>query len=253
MDELERKLRSALTEMAEEVSPSHHAWAEQERRLALKSRRNRVRPALMAAVAAAVVALIAVPVVVLNSRSAPVDMGAVPMPPNTGSTDIPLPSGEENKIPYRTNDGETLTTGPLVVGTRSEARESVYVYAYTVRSAKGQSLCFATNVEGREINGPEQAQYGGPSCVPIAKPRSGYSWGMSPAPTTTNIGGTYVYVMSKPASKLLVRDISEKLIASQQRSYGEEFTLFVATMDSAQPAKAWTVTDAADKVLQHGP
>ena len=35
MDELEHKLRSALTEMAEEVPPSHHAWAEQERRLAV--------------------------------------------------------------------------------------------------------------------------------------------------------------------------------------------------------------------------
>lgn len=249
-DELEHKLRSALTEMAEGVPPSHHAWAEQERRLAMKSRRNRVRPALMAAVAAAVVALIAVPVMVLNSRTAPVDMGAEPLPPSTRSADL-LPDGRE-KVAYRAETGETLTSGPMIVGVRGTSRPSVYVYAYTVRSPKGPTLCFAANAEGNEINGTEQAEHGAPSCAPIARPRTGYSWGMREAPAG-NAGDTYVYVMSKPAAGFMVRDVNGKLIVSEQKASGDEFTMFAAYMESPQQPKAWTVKDAADKVLQNGP
>jgi hypothetical protein len=252
MDELERKLRSALTEMAEEVSPSHHAWAEQERRLALKSRRNRVRPALMAAVATAVVALIAVPVMVLNSRTVHVDEGAAPMPTETGpSADVTFPDGQK-KIPYRADDGETLTAGPMVVGTKGTRDQMVNVYAYTIRDPKGQSLCYATNVEGNEINGTQQPEYGAPSCLPISKPRTGYSWGVSEVPAG-NIGGTYVYVMSKPADRLMLRDVNERLIVSQTKFSSDDFTVFVAYMDSKQPPKAWTVKDSADVVLQNGP
>jgi hypothetical protein len=67
MDELERQLRSALTEMAGRVPPSHDAWAEHQRRLARQKSR---RPVLMVAAAAAVVALIAIPVLLLNMRPA---------------------------------------------------------------------------------------------------------------------------------------------------------------------------------------
>jgi hypothetical protein len=255
MDELEHKLRSALTEMAEGVPPSHHAWAEQERRLAMKSRRSRVRPALMAAVAAAVVALIAVPVVILNSRNAPVEMGAEP-PLITGDSGPPttqFPNGQTAKIPYRPTNGETLSAGPMVVGSAGTRENNVYVYTYAVLSAKGQSLCFATNADGNEINGPEQVEYGAPSCTPIAKPKSGFSWGMRQAPVSTNAGGTYVYVMSRPADKLMARDVNERLIVSQQKALGDEFTLFVTYMDSQPPAKAWTVKDATGADLQHGP
>jgi hypothetical protein len=251
MDELEHKLRSALTEMAEEVPPSHHAWAEQERRLAMKSRRHRVRPALMAAVAAAVVALIAVPVMVLNSRTAPVEMGAEQLPSTTGSADVRLPDGRE-KIAYRADAGEPLTSGPMIVGVQGTSKPTVYMYAYTVQSPKGQMLCFAANAEGNEINGTEQAEHGAPSCAPIARPRSGYSWGMREVPAG-NSGDTYVYVMSKPADGFMVRDINGRLIVSEQKAYGDEFTMFAAYMESREQPKAWTVKDAADKVLQNGP
>jgi hypothetical protein len=202
-----------------------------------------------------VVALIAVPVVVLNSRSAPVDMGAEPpaAPNLTPSGELTLPNGQK-RVRYRSTDGETLSTEPMVVGTRQVARgsQSTYVYAYTVRSAKGSTLCFAANVDGNEINGPEQADHGAPICSPIGKPKSGYSWGMREVPVTGNVGGTYVYVMSKPADVLMLRDVNERLIVAQQKAVGAEFTVFVAYMDSKQPPKAWTVKDAADQVLQHG-
>lgn len=205
----------------------------------------------MAAVAAAVVALIAVPVMVLNSRTAPVEMGAEQLPPVTGSADVQLPDGRQ-KIAYRAEAGETLTSGPMIVGVRGSDRPTVYVYAYTVRSTRGQSLCFAANAEGNVINGPEQQEHGSPSCGPIVAPRSGYSWGSREAPAG-NSGDTYVYVMSKPAAAFMVRDVNGRLIVSEQKAAGDEFTMFAAYMESPQQPKAWTVKDATDKVLQNGP
>jgi hypothetical protein len=200
--------------------------------------------------------LIAVPVVILQSRSAPVEMGSEP-PLITAS---PGPSEETRfsddgtaKIPYRSQNGETVSAGPMVVGSKGTPGQPIYVYAYTVRSPKGQSLCFAVNEEGNEINGAEQAAHGTPNCAPIAQPKSGFSWGMAQAAVSTNAGATYVYVMSKPADKLMLRDVNDRLIVAQQRATNDEFTMFVAYMDSKQVPKAWTVKDAAGTDLQHGP
>ncbi|MBP2321905.1 hypothetical protein JOF56_002290 [Kibdelosporangium banguiense] len=256
MDELERKLRSALTEMAEGVPPSHNAWTEQERRLALKSRRNRVRPALMAAVAAAVVALVAVPVVIFNVRNAPVDAGAVPLVTDTpDASPRSRPSSDQGKkVGYRSLGDEQLSTDPMVIGMLSPAKEPVAVYAYTVRTAKGlDQLCFAQNREGQEINGSEQAKYGQPQCSPLTRPKTGFSWGVRQAPGSGNAGATYLYVMSQPAATLMLRDANERLIVAQQKSTGAEFTVFVGYMDSKQPPKAWTVRDIDTRVLQNGP
>ncbi|MET0237936.1 MAG: hypothetical protein ABW224_25075 [Kibdelosporangium sp.] len=262
MDELEQRLRSALTELAEEVPPSHHAWDEQQRRLALKSRRDRLRPALMAAVAAAVVALIAVPVVIFNTRSAPsLELGAVPLVTSSPGSSPAFPTqSQQTRVGYLPLNGETLTTDPLAIGNHAagakDRGQPPYVYTYTIRNSKGQFLCFSVIEYGKEINGPDQAKYGPPSCTPLTRPKNpgNLNWGSREAPFVDDNNGTFVYVMSKPADNLMLRDAaSGRYVLAQQKNFGEEFGVFVAYMDSRTSPAAWTARDVNNKILQNGP
>ncbi|CAM3598443.1 hypothetical protein KIPE111705_16155 [Kibdelosporangium persicum] len=255
MDELEHRLRSALTELAEEVPPSHGAWEEQQRRLALKSRRDRRRPAVMAAVAAAVVALIAVPVVIINQQvSSPVDpAGSLPLvtnPPESSRAQV-----SKSRVQYVPLKGESLVTEPAIVGSQyfTNDRTMLLTYAYTVRMPDGDwQLCRAQNMEGQPINGPQQTTFGTPSCQPLHQPKDGkFFWGRREM-SSPGAPGTWVYVMSHPADNLMLARADDSLLMAQSKAVGKDFVLFVAYVGSPKPPIRWTVRDASNQTLQDG-
>jgi hypothetical protein len=246
MDELERRLRSALTEMAEEVPPSHHAWTELERRLALKSRRSRRRPALMAAAAAAVVALISVPVLLFDVRSENVQAADPASPPPPSDTSLATRFGQVAR--YTAIDGETLLTAPYPVNNVSANKD---VLAYSVRRTGLPYLCFATVAYGGKVNGPDQE--GTPQCQQITTPLTGrLLWISTSVPGRT--AGTYIYVMSHPVDNLLIWKGGGGGWASAHRAAEcPDFVLLVTYGHNEPPAK-YTARNAGNTVnLEHGP
>jgi hypothetical protein len=252
MDELERRLSSALTEMAEEVSPSHHAWVEQERRLALKSRRARVRPALMAAVAAAVVALIAVPVMVLNLRSAPpVEHGSLPTSdPSTPGTSGPSGGRSTFANPgdyqYRSVAGETLVTQPAWLDSTKDGSRSVV--GYTIARNGVSQVCYAVVPYAGTVNGPDQQV---PPVCSVVKPAKGMRWAQVPVNADTESQGVYIYVTNSQVKTILLRR-GEDDGYRQAEIIGQtpEFAVLAVRMGSPIPPKAATAKDSAEKALE---
>ncbi|SMC95595.1 hypothetical protein [Kibdelosporangium aridum] len=260
MDELEHRLRSALTEMAEEVPPSHGAWEEQQRRLALKSRRDRRRPAVMAAVAAAVVALIAIPVVIINQQiNAPVEpAGSLPWVANPPeSTKLLPPSAEVRYKPeYIPLKGEILLTEPMNIDTVFAAggKIATLTYAYTVQLDRNyRQMCVARVPEDNPvINGPKQAAYGDPECMPLTVPKVGrYEWGRWQVPSTTS-KGLWLYAMSQPADSMMFLRREGGYVNTQTKAAGKDIVLFVAYMGTTIPPKQFSVFDSDHKTLMNG-
>ncbi|RSM84562.1 hypothetical protein DMH04_20830 [Kibdelosporangium aridum] len=261
MDELEQRLRSALTEMAEEVPPSHGAWEDQQRRLALKSRRDRRRPAVMAAVAAAVVALIALPVVLITQQWKPVDpAGSLPVASSpqeqTQSPAPPSVTAGRGGPEYISVAGESLVTPPIATSSQftGKDRASLVTYAYTVRTPTGYwQLCKAQNYDGEAINGPQQSTFGSPTCQNVVRPLDSkqYLWGRRDLSTPDN-PGVWAFVMSHPADRVWLRRPDGALATSFSKSVGNDFVLFVVYMNTPGAPTAWTVFDGAHNVLQHG-
>lgn len=253
MNELEQRLRSAFAELAEEVPPSRHAWADQERRLALKSVRDRRRPVLMASVAAAVVALIALPVLLLNLR--PAALEAAGPSPSTTVQSPPVESRtqvEDSRPKYQPDPGETVLIDPVLVLGQSENRpESVYAYAIT-RAGRPQ-LCTASKVDtgtGKVLLVASDSQR---SCVPLTAPKAGrVVWLEFQVPTVESYG-TYIYLASHPTSRLLVRKADGGLAVAEKRGTGPDFDLFTAFLGSNQPPTAYTAKDTANATLEDGP
>lgn len=247
MDELERRLRSALTEMAEEVPPSHNAWAEQERRLALKSRRAKRRPALIVAAAAAV-ALILVPVLVLRSKTSTVDQADTPPPttttgPPSESMVYPVPGTPE----YRPVPGETIITLPAPVASN---RDNVTTYVYTVSKDSKPAMCFsdAPTTRGAVIEGSQRRS----ACIALTPPRPGkYVWlqyGMS----NQKEQGLYIYIASDPTDNILIRRAEGGYTSAYKLSSGKDFSIFVSYLNSPKPPAAWTARDKANAPLENG-
>lgn len=112
MMDLENRLRSTFTEMADEQPPSADPRGDLERRLATRGRSGWRTPVLVAA-AAAVVAAVAVPVVVFSGSggSGSLPAGSAGTQPNTqssepGESEFPMPDRGEGRDPmggYRDN------------------------------------------------------------------------------------------------------------------------------------------------------
>jgi hypothetical protein len=255
MDELERRLRSALTEMAEEVPPSHHAWAEHERRLALKSRRARVRPVLMAA--AAVVALIAIPVVVLGMRTNQVDHAAIPTSDSSSPTAEPSSEARMSQFPttrnpYQPVAGEKLLTDPVWVAGSAKGSFNVLVYAVYRDGLGGPALCYVVLPNDVVINGPSQSVYGAPVCTPVKPPAKKLLWSMSMIPNTSP-PGTVLYVMGPQVDTMLVRrgeDDAYRLAYTVGKT--ADFAVLAVSMGSPLPPKAYTARDKASQSLENG-
>jgi hypothetical protein len=256
MDELERRLRSALTEMAEEVPPSHNAWAEQERRLALKSRPARVRPALLAAVAAAVVALVAIPVTLLGLRSSDqvdhatlptaTSVDQLPSSPNTPQTTNGVPYGPG----YRVVPTEKLLVTPTILDS-AKGNTGLYVVAYAVQrnDVPRPMLCTAlVNREG-EING--DGQVSAPTCVPI--PASTKQVWLRTTVQNSETPGIYLYVANPKVNTILLRrGESDAYREAYVVGTSKDFVVLVGRMNSQLPPKAYTARDKSGADLENG-
>jgi hypothetical protein len=251
MDELERRLCPALTEMAEEVPPSRDAWAEHQRRLARKSRRDRRRPALMAAAAAAAVALIAVPVLILNARGGGTELTqANTTPPETtrsrtNNTTPPLPGTDPA---YEPRPGESVLTQPVIVLSSHVNNANETTYAYTVQRGDAKLLCLA------KIGANKAAVIDGSSpdldarCNPLTPPKANkVVWIQYPVGQ-----GVYVYVASPPTERVLVRRSEGNLIVAYKYASSPVFNVFVAMLGSNRPAAAFTAKDQANQSLEDG-
>jgi hypothetical protein len=245
MDELEQRLRSALTEMAEEVPPSHHAWAEQERRLAGK--RPRRRPVLMAAAAAAVVVMIAVPLLVVNMRGArPVDHAAPPDSPTTSVTTPTVPTSESRDPQYRPQAGETVLTQPVLLISGEPEGKNESTYLYTIRRAGMAMLC---TQERPRSNGMVLDMPG--NCVQVSPPRPGkYVWMSIGVPTVSS--KIFVYLASPPTERIMVRRAEGNIVVAAKLASGPEFGVFSVYLGSTQSPTAYTAKDPANVSLEDG-
>lgn len=259
MDELERRLRSALTDMAEEVPPSHNAWAEQERRLALKSRGTRVRPALLAAVAAAVVALVAIPVTLLGMRS-PNQVDHASMPTNPTSPTFPTrPSGDRGTtigqsssgFGYREIPGEHLVIEP-VYAAASKAGGDLEVVAYVVTRDGNPNmlLCTATLPQWAEVNGPEQR--GASFCreVPAQTKKLVRYQMLTP---DSSEPGAYLFVADPKINTILLRrGEDDKYVEAYQIGKSQNTVLLVGRMNSPLPPKQYSAKDKDQQYIENG-
>jgi hypothetical protein len=248
MDELERKLRSALTEMAEEVSPSHHAWAEHQRRVSARKSR---RPFLMAAVAAAVVALIAVPVMILQLRTDTVQSAETPPDPSTPPqiTDSFPPSSDARFRPegvYRPQAGETVLTQPVTV---TYDGPDIKAMAYTTQQDTKRSLCVVRAAAQQEavINGPA-----GSDCTSLNPPRSGKFVWTSRLVSAAGQGTVMLYVASEPTDHILVRRADGTYGRASRIAQGTEFSIFAVYLGTKSPPAAYTARDKANVTLENG-
>jgi hypothetical protein len=256
MDELEQRLSSALTEMAEEVPPSHNAWAEHHRRLAVKSGRTRRRPALMVAAVAAV-AMIAVPVLLLNARDDnSLEQGALPTASSPPPTSQPASVGAgKPSNEYMPTLGEKLLAQPVVVGGVRDGNQFFSTYVYLVeRDSTVKFVCTGTVPPGEPMNGDAQYQRRSPDCVPVGQPAGNrkqwlrlYLGGKMP-----ELQGLYVYVFSSQVHKMLLRAAEGPYVGGYEIARTPDFTVYAARMPSAQPPAAYTVRDEGDNVLENG-
>jgi hypothetical protein len=248
MDELERQLRSALTEMAGRVPPSHDAWAEHQRRLARQKSR---RPVLMVAAAAAVVALIAIPVLLLNMRPAQVTAAnpSETSAPRSESTraQVPEASGSSPKPSYVPSAGETLLTEPVMI----EAMQNVggqfrAKYGYTVRRADNSTLMCLADVTGTSavINGDKSSV-----CVAMNAPRAGrVVWLKYNVPSQMG-SSLIVFVASHPTDNVLMRTSQGYYTSAAKVADGPDFGFFLGYTNNPT---AYTARDKANVTLENG-
>ncbi|MBP2321903.1 hypothetical protein JOF56_002288 [Kibdelosporangium banguiense] len=246
-DELERKLRSALTEMADEVRPSHHPWAEHQRRIS--ARRSR-RPLLMAAVAAAVVALIAVPVMILQMRSDPVQAADIPEPSAPPTQTTTYSSGRQPDGSFEPQAGEKVLTPPVVLTSEGSSGDYVRTLAYTTERDGLRFLCL-TVVRGQDT--PVIKGTAGSDCSQLSPPRAGkYVWG-SRLVTSTSSNAQMLYVASPPTDSVLVRLADGSYAGSLRLSQADDgFSVFTVYLSSNKPPAAFTARDKAKATLENG-
>jgi hypothetical protein len=247
-DELEHKLRSALTEMAGEVAPSHHPWAEHQRRISARKSR---RPFLVAVVAAAVVALVAVPVVVLKVRSDRIEAADIPEPPRpTSATTSRGPStGEifQSQGVYQPQAGETVLTQPVIVTQDGDSR----TLALTIERSGTRYLCLA-QVGGQQIPAVIDG-LGGSTCSVLTPPRAGkYVWTSKLVTSASSSSGLMLYVASEPTDNILVRRSEGPYASSYRIAQGADFALFSVYLGSNDPPAAYTARDKANVPLENG-
>jgi hypothetical protein len=253
MEELERRLRSALTELAEEVPPSHNAWIEHERRLALKSRRARVRPGLMAAVAAAVVALIAVPVTVLNLKSNGVEQAAIPTPDSSSTASTAPSAAVITSHRYTEIPGERLLTEPYPIGGLDKGNGLYWdnlVYTVFREDLKMAQLCTVTLPANVAINDQEQRKKYPSLCVQLKPSSKKLVWYQGFGPNST---GAYLYVADPKVNAILVRRGENDAYREAYRiGEGPDFAVLLANLGSSVPPKSYTARNQQGQDLENG-
>jgi hypothetical protein len=238
MDELEQRLRSVLTEMAEGVSPSRNAWAEHEHRLAVKSRRAKRRPVLMAAAAAAVVALIAVPVLITGMR--PDKKPELQQADSPSAPSLPRTAATQNSPVYLPQGGETVLTQPFILVNERVNDVDQMTYAYTVRRQGQAMLCFSRRAasDGQLLDGTSP-DYDS-QCFAMGAPLPGKVFWTHRAVTTSATSGVYVYVASSPTERVMVRTTEGQFVIASKKQASSEFGVFAAVLGSTRPPAAYT-------------
>ncbi|WP_370948474.1 hypothetical protein AB5J62_13030 [Amycolatopsis sp. cg5] len=148
MDEFERRVRTALGELADSVPSSSHSWAEHHRRRELKQRRRRRKTVLVAAAAAIVlVAAVLVPSVLPHTDRE-----------RTGASPAPVRGPV-----YVLRPGTELLAGPFVLTTYVEDGQMHNAAAYVTANKDSQgppTLCIWSGVAGEPVGtGPKSACY----------------------------------------------------------------------------------------------
>jgi hypothetical protein len=256
MDELERRLRSALTEMADEVPASRDAWGEHERRMARRGRQARRRPFLMAAAAAAVVALILVPVLVLNNRGG--DGVTAAKPAETSTTPNTSPSNTTKSpsaglIPqsngvYHPVAGEAVIIQPVVL--MGEANHNVYGFVLNVNGAtmfctgEGPQITRSTSQAEQEVTKR--------ICAVAKAPKPGkVFWGKFEVPADSNGLAAYAFLAAKPTHHIVVRSGNGTYSSASKLGEGPDFDLFfTATFGTGKEITNYTAKDAAGQTLE---
>jgi hypothetical protein len=238
MDELEQQLRSVLTEMAEGVPPSRNAWAEHEHRLAVKSRRAKRRPVLMAAAAAAAVALIAVPMLITGVR--PDKKPELQQADSSSAPSLPRSKPTEASPVYQPQSGETVLTQPFILVTERVNNVDQVTYAYTVRRQGLATLCFSRRPasDGLLLDG-SSPDYD-PQCFAMGQPLPGKVFWLHREVTTPDTAGVYVFVASSPTERVMVRTAEQQYIIAGRRQACAEFGVFSVVVGSNQPLVAYT-------------
>lgn len=242
MDELERRLSSILTEMAEEVLPSQNAWAEHERRLAQKSRAARRRPAILAAAAAVAVALILVPFLVTSGRGGDRPQLNVVQPPTVTSKPTVQSLDRVPTPVYQPKPDEAVLTQPFDLVDEWENGRQVITYVYTVQRPDGRRMVCAAKQPasaGLVVAGT------GEVCSPMRTEQPGkYVLAEMPVPFTQT-PGWYVYVAARPIDRIIVKRGEGNLVTANYRAGCAQFTVFSVPLGSQLAPLAYSALGAA--------
>jgi hypothetical protein len=253
MDELEQRLRSALTELADEVPASKNAWAEHERRLARRAKRARLRPALMAVAAAAAVALIAVPVLLLNSRGNDKELDVATRPPDPSTSDSPrvtsLPKAASQPT-YQPGPGESVLMQPVPLMGEQDGRESRTIYGFAVTKNNQAMLCIGQGPlhSGPSYNQAEDVQQR--NCMGIPQARPGKVVALKYNVPSANNGGAYLFVSTNETARILVRRTEGNLVVASKIGDTPAFSVFFTVLGSNKPIVAYTAKDSANQTLE---
>ncbi|MEV4311571.1 hypothetical protein [Actinocrispum sp. NPDC049592] len=258
MDELERRLRSALTDMAGEVPASTDAWGEHERRMARRGRQARRRPILVVAAAAAVAALIMVPVLVFNSRGGGGgdDLTAANRPPETSvstpSTKIPS-SGvvvPQTKATYQPGVGETIVIGPVSLMTEQSGGGGYRSLYGLVLNAKGETMYCTAEGKTFTTGIPRDDAVTKRACSPLRPPKPGkVFWGKFQVSTVADNMGGFVFLAAKNTHHVVVRADNGTYATADRMGSGTDFDLFF-TYISGKTITNYTAKDAAGQTLE---
>ncbi len=257
MDELERRLRSALTDMAGEVPASTDAWGEHERRMARRGRQARRRPILMVAAAAAVAALIMVPVLVFNSRGGGGgDLTAANRPPET-SASTPTTKDPSSRVlvpqtggTYKPGAGETVVIAPVSLMSEQDGNGDYRSLYGMVLSIKGEAM-YCTG-QGNPISGspPRGDEVTKRNCSPVRAPKAGkVFWGRFQVSSTPSNTGGYVFLAAKNTHHVVVRSDNGTYATAERMGSGADFDLFF-TYISGKTITNYTAKDAAGQTLE---
>lgn len=240
MNDLEKRLRYTLHELADTVPPSTNAKADFQRRLAGPGGTR--RPALMVAAAAAVIMGVAIPVAVLRDS---------PAPPATEEKDV------DGLVWSQDYDWLDADGGPYVIGDFTRNSEVVDVVVWV----RGGELCTAeghhVGVGGATDRIP--AAVVGTSCVDVPVWPTGPGPGSyvvsravlsTGAPDSGPVPGLMLFLTSPEVEALEVTRGDGTFVTPERYETLGGVSLYVADFASSTQGFGYTAKDHAGQVLE---
>jgi hypothetical protein len=246
MNDLEQRLRSALSELADEVPPSRNAHAEHLRRVTVRRRR---RPLLAAAAAAVVFGIAVMPAAI--KTPAPQQPAA---PSNTNRPSVsydPMPDG-----PFM-----TVTEGPVVLGKFSENGKEWQALVFLERHPSGTGwanrVCVVGVAPGAAPNDPNRHP-NSTGCEPM------HQWPVGQPPhkveTRSVLGGNRIgggpfsslllFITAPEVSRLDAREAYGLSVGVRELGRTDEFVLFLADFGTSYEGFGYTAWNAQGEVVE---